>query len=164
MYRMAHTLSCLFLALALVLTGSGGAGPANGATLHVICGSDGTSTLWLDADGSPVDPGEHHPKCLNCLLSTAVLPEPAAVLTTLIPLRTAAGPARPAPPLSGPVAHLRPDLRGPPAMLPGDRRDGDRRTNTRLPHQPAFADIDIYQSYLQASVIDLRATMQSAPS
>lgn len=164
MYRMAHTLSCLFLALALVLTGSGGTGPANGATRHVICGSDGASTVWLDVEGTPVDPYEHHSKCMNCLISTAVLPEPADILTTPTPLRIAAGLARPTVPLSGPVAHLRPDLRGPPALLPGDRRDGDRRTNTRLPHQPALVTIDPYQSYSQASVIDLRATMQSAPS
>jgi len=163
MHRMAHTLSCLLVALALVLTGSGGTGPANGATMQVICGNDGASTIWLDVDGSPVDPDANHSKCLNCLPSAAVFPEPTILLATRIPLCIAAGPARPAAPLPGPVAHLRPDLRGPPALPPGDRRHGDRQNNTRPPH-PIAEMIDLYQSNSQASVIDPPGDHEERPS
>lgn len=158
MSRIARTLSCLLVTLALVLTGSGGARATDGATPYVICGSEGASTVWLDASGTPVDPEEHHAKCLQCLTSFAVLPEPAVMLLALILPQVSAGPVRPAPPLHGPIAHLRPDSRGPPALPPGDRRHGDRQNNTRLPHQNSDM-IDLYQSYLRPSVIDPRATM-----
>ncbi|GGH45484.1 hypothetical protein GVY41_02665 [Frigidibacter albus] len=163
MYRIAHTLSGVILALALVLTGSGATGPAHGATMQVICGSDGTSTIWLDGDGTPVNPDENHSKCLNCLPSAAVIPEAAVVLSTLIAQRIAAGPVRPNAALPGPVAHLRPDPRGSPALPPGDPSNGDRPTNARLPHQSA-AKIDFYQSHARTSVTDLRATSQDAPA
>lgn len=162
MKKLAQTLGCLVLALALVLTGPGGAGPAKGAMLVELCADGASSLVWIDAEGAPVLPGKSHAKCLDCLVFSPPLPEIADGRLTLVPLRTAASLSLPAPPHFQPVAHLRPAPRGPPAADDRSMRQGDPRPAFRSLHPSALRRIDFHQSTDLAGVIDPRATFESA--
>jgi hypothetical protein len=119
MKAIIHRISCLVLALALVLTGPGLAGPAKGAMLVELCAEDMPRLVWIDAEGNPIQPRETHIKCLDCLLSSAPPPEPARLRLGLAPLRVPTGLSLPIPPEPLPVAHRRPLPRGPPTLVGG---------------------------------------------
>lgn len=164
MQKLAQTLGCLVLALALVLTGPGGAGPVKGAMLVELC-ADGTASLvWIDAEGAPVAPGKFHAKCLDCLVFSPPLPEIADGRLTLASLRRAASLSLPTPLPCQPVAHLRPAPRGPPAADARAMRQGDPRPAFRSLHPSALRRIDFHQSNDPVGVIDPRATFESARS
>lgn len=162
MQKLTQTLGCLVLALALVLTGPGGAGPVKGAMLVELCADDASSLLWVDAEGVPIVPGQSHVKCLDCLVFSPPLPEITDGRLTLVPLRRAANLSLPAPPQCQPVAHLRPAPRGPPAADHRAMRQGDPRPASRSLHPSALQIIDFHQSAYLAGVIDPRATFESA--
>ncbi|MDZ4087851.1 MAG: hypothetical protein U1E69_13740 [Tabrizicola sp.] len=166
MQKLAQTLGCLVLALvlalALVLTGPGGAGPVKGAMLVELCADGATSLVWIDADGAPVVPGKSHAKCLDCLVFSPPLPEIADGRLTLASLRGTASLSLPAPPACQPVAHLRPAPRGPPAADARAMRQGDPRPAFRSLHPSALRQIDFHQSNDTAWVTDPRATFESA--
>jgi hypothetical protein len=111
MQRLAHILSCLILALALVLNGPGSVGPAKGAIMVTLCAGDAPATIWLDVDGNPVLPGQNHAKCLDCLLFAAPLPRTFSLLPLYAPLRIPAGRNLPVA-----VVPWHPDSRGPPRV------------------------------------------------
>lgn len=130
MLRVLHSLSCALLALALVLAGPGVPRAAEGATMLVICAGESTSTVWLDRDGNPVDPAAQRHNCPDCL--TFDLP-PSPTMTpavSRVPSGLAARTSLPGDLRAEPIAHLRPDPRGPPALSASCRRDGDPRHDT----------------------------------
>lgn len=158
MQRIVHSVSCLLLALALVLTGPGGSGPAKGAMLVELCAGDSPRLIWLDAGGNPVEPGKTHAKCLDCLLFSAPLPGTAAALPILDPRRVSSGPVLPDTQTTTPVAHLRPIPRGPPAASSEVWRYGDPRPAIWSLHLSALLPLDHDQVAAAAPVTDLRAT------
>jgi len=164
MQRIVHSFSCLILALALVLSGPGGTGPANGATMVVLCGGDTPSTIWLDADGNPVEPGVMHDKCLDCIIFSATLPETSALRSSLIPRRLPVGLIQAIPPKPEPIAHLRPDPRGPPLAPIVHRRDGGLRLVNWSLHLVASNRLDTYQAFPATLATGPRATFQRRPA
>jgi hypothetical protein len=159
MQRCVHSLACLLLALALVLTGPGGAGPAKGAMLVELCADDTTSLVWIDSAGNPIAPGRTHAKCLDCLLFSAPLPDEVAALLALDPLCADTGLSLPMSSLTHSIAHLRPMPRGPPATESLDMRHGDPRPCTRSLHPMAQPPLDFPQATHKARVTDLRANL-----
>jgi hypothetical protein len=145
MQRLAHITSCLILALALVLTGPGGAGPANGAIMVTLCAGDTAETIWLDADGNPVIPGADHAKCPDCLLFAAPLPRAFGSLPRMVPARLPAGPTLPVATAPWQIAHLRPDPRGPPLAPTDVRHQRDLRHSIWFQLQPTMSLPDLYQ-------------------
>jgi hypothetical protein len=73
MRRIVHRLCVLVLAFAVILTGPGGAGRAEGAMLVELCSGDATAAVWINAEGSPVTSNRALGKCLDCLLFSAPL-------------------------------------------------------------------------------------------
>ncbi len=118
MQRMPRLVLGLIVALALALTGPGtvGAGQsAPGLLPMVICGTDGTQTLWIDAQGNPADPADHCPDCPICLIQVpAALPDmPVAAHDAADAANRLVHPRHRAPAI-GPARHDRPEARGPP--------------------------------------------------
>lgn len=134
MQRAIHSLSCLMLALALVLSGPGGTAPAKGAMLVELCADGAPSLIWIDAEGTPVPPPGSHVKCLDCIIFSAPLPDRADGCLAPLPSRLALGLSLPAPPMARPIAHLRPIPRGPPPARGRVLRDGDLRPAMWSPH------------------------------
>lgn len=158
MQRIVQSLSCLLLALALALSGPGIAGPAKGAILVDLCAGDTPAQIWLDAEGNPVDPGDDHVKCLDCLLFSAPLPAAADGLLTPAPLGLPAGLAQSANPPTRPLAHLRPLPRGPPAAARAGLRHGQPRPVTRPPHPSHHLAHDTHQATAKVPPVAPRAT------
>ena len=100
----------------------GMAAAATGPGLHglselVICSEGGTQTVWLNADGEPVQPDEPCCNCLDCL----DLPAFSAVSPGQTARRARRGADRHPVPRQRLVRHPRPDLpqaRGPPFASP----------------------------------------------
>jgi hypothetical protein len=159
MQRIAHSLSCLVLAFALILTGPGGAGPAKGAMLVELCADDATSLVWIDAEGNPVTPGPAHIKCLDCLLFSAPLPNLADGLFSIDPLPVAPGMPLSAARPTHPVAHLHPIPRGPPAVKGDILRLGSLRHDFRSLEPLAKLSLEFHQAVLMAKVSDPRAIL-----
>lgn len=159
MQRIVHSLSCLVLAFALILTGPGGAGPAKGAMLVELCADTATSLVWIDAEGNPVAPGKMHAKCLDCLLFAAPLPNLSNGLLTFDPLRVATGLSLPVPPPTWPIAHLRPSPRGPPAVEREVLRFGGLRPDAWSLHPLALQSLDFHQAAHMARVTEPRAIL-----
>jgi hypothetical protein len=159
MQRFVHSLSCLVLAFALILTGPGGAGPAKGAVLVELCADAAASMVWIDADGNPIAPGKTHAKCLDCLLFSVPLPSLSNGLLTFDPLRVTTGLSLPVPPLSLPIAHLRPSPRGPPAMESEVLRFGGPRPFAWSLHLLALQSLDFHQAAQMVRVTDPRAIL-----
>lgn len=159
MQRIVQRLSCLLLALALVLTGPGGAGPAQGAMLVELCAGDSSSEIWIDADGNPVNPAERHGKCVYCLGLSAPIPD--AFEGPLAPdyQRRPAGPSLPALLYTPPIAYLRSLPRGPPTVVSEDLRYGDLRPDTRSRPLLAQLSLDSHQAKAPTGVTELRATL-----
>ena len=158
MQRIVQCLSCLLLALALVLTGPGGAGPAQGAVLVELCAGDSSSQIWIDGNGNPVNPSEIHGKCLYCLGLSAPLP---GAFDGLLPpdcLRRHTGPSLPVPLPIPSTAYLRTLPRGPPTAVSEDLRRGDPRTEPRSPPLLALLLLDSRQAKAPTGVTGLRAT------
>lgn len=164
MQTLVHRFTSLLLALALVLTGPGLAGPAKGAMLVELCADGAQKLIWLDAEGNPIQPGKVHTKCLDCLLFSATLPEPAGLRFLPAPLRVSAGLSLPVPPEPRPIAHLRPIPRGPPAAKGEDWRPADPRPDTRSLPWLALVGLDSHQAKPLAAVTKLRAIPESAPA
>lgn len=163
MKRLVRIFSCLCLSLALVLSGPGGPGPAKGATMLVICGDSGAELVWLDADGTPVEPGELGHSCPDCIVLDGVMPVSgmgAAMTFRLAPEPRVAVQARLAP---APAAHLRPDTRGPPAAQATCLRLWESRITQRSPTPDAALVIDFYQSICAMMETDLRTTSRGRP-
>jgi hypothetical protein len=157
MQRMVQTLFCLLLALALVLSGPGAMGPATGATMVVLCGGDTPTTLWLDAKGNPIDPGMSSHKCPHCLVFDAPSADAPALRMFLETLPVPSRLVLPVRPQPKSVAHLRPDPRGPPQVLPVGLRQGDPRSKARSLALMAPALLDPCQATPAAPAGDLRA-------
>lgn len=151
MNRYVHSLSCLLLALALVLTGPGAGGAATGATMVVLCGGDMPQTVWLDAKGNPVDPAEICDNCPYCLVFKAPPTDVFAPLPAfdVVPVQVRLGPDVPAVPR--PAGYLHPDPRGPPAQLPVSLCPRESRPNSRFPAEMADVDLDAYQALIAGS-------------
>jgi hypothetical protein len=145
MKPLGRILSCLLLTLALMAAGPGGAGHAGagaagagpGAVMLLdLCSGDLPGTVWLDAEGNPVDPGAARQHCPDCLVFSALPPQaavmPAARSATSVPLDPILRP-RPAP---AAAAHLRPTPRAPPAA-PALCRSAQRARPAALPPAPA---------------------------
>lgn len=162
MKAFVHRISCLLLALALVLTGPGLAGPAKGALLVELCAGDTPRMIWIDAEGNPIQPDRTHVKCLDCLQFSAPSPETASL--RLIPelLRVPTGLSLPIPPEPLPIAHLRPIPRGPPAVKSETVRLGDPRPKPWSLYPSAPQQLDIHQTAFRAPATDLRAIPESA--
>ena len=157
MPRIAHSLSCLLLAFALILTGPGGAGPAKGAMLVELCADDAASPVWIDAEGNPIAPGPLHAKCLDCLLFSAPLPNHADGLPARESLSVAAGLSLPLTRPIQPVAHLRPIPRGPPVVNGDIPRLGSLGHDFRPLELLATLPLEVHQALGMARVTDLRA-------
>jgi hypothetical protein len=154
MQRSVHILSCLILALALVLTGPGSVGPAKGAIMVTLCAGDTPVTIWLDADGNPVAPGASHAKCPDCLLFSAPLPKTFAQLPLFAPSRVPAGLTLLVGTAPWQIAHLRPDPRGPPRAPTGVSREPDPRLSPRSRLQSTLPMLDKDQASMS-----IRATV-----
>jgi hypothetical protein len=159
MQRIVHSLSCLVLAFALILTGPGGAGPAKGAMLVELCAADTTSLLWIDAEGNPISPGLHHAKCLDCLLFSAPLPNLADGLLPLDSLPVAPGLSQPVVRPMQPVAHLRPMPRGPPVVKGDILRLVSPRPDFRSVKPLATLPLEFHQVLHMVKLTDLRANL-----
>jgi hypothetical protein len=159
MQRIVHSLSCLVLAFALILTGPGGAGPAKGAMLVELCADTATSLVWIDAEGNPIAPGRMHAKCLDCLLFSAPLPNLSDGLLTFDPLRVATDLSLPVPPSTWPIAHLRPSPRGPPAVESEALRFGGLRPDAWSLHLLALQPLEFNQVARMARVTEPRAIL-----
>jgi hypothetical protein len=159
MQRIAHSLSCLVLAFALILTGPGGAGPAKGAMQIELCAEDAASLVWIDAEGNPVPPGLLHAKCLDCLLFSAPLPNLADGLLTINSLPVAPGLTLPVSRPTHPVAHLRPIPRGPPVVKGDILRLMSLRPDFRSLKPLAILPIDFYQVLRAAKLTDPRTIL-----
>jgi hypothetical protein len=154
MQRLAHILSCLILALALVLNGPGSVGPAKGAIMVTLCAGDAPATIWLDVDGNPVLPGQTHAKCLDCLLFAAPLPRTFSLLPLHAPLHIRTGLNQPVAVVPWQTAYLHPDSRGPPPAQADAFRNRDlcRAVQSRL--QSTLLQLDEYQA-----ILSIRATV-----
>jgi hypothetical protein len=159
MQRIVHSLSCLVLAFALILTGPGGAGPAKGAMLVELCADSATSLVWIDAEGNPIAPSRVHTKCLDCLLFSAPLPNLSDGLLTFDPLRAATDLSLPVPPPTWPIAHLRPSPRGPPAVESEVLRFGGLRPDAWSLHLLALQPLEYNQVTRMARVTEPRAIL-----
>lgn len=152
MQRIFHSLSCLILALALTLTGPGGAGPAKGDMLIEICSNGATSMVWADADGNPVPADRSHAKCLDCLFFSAPVPGTTIGLAARDSRPIAAGHSSFVPIPVLPVAHLRPIPRGPPMGSDGVVRIGDSKSDTSPHHSSDLQLLDHLQVAANARV------------
>lgn len=158
MQRILHIFTCFVLALSLALSGPGVVGPVKGAMLVELCADGSVQQIWLDADGSPVQPAKSHAKCLDCLLFSAPLPEMTTVTLALVPLRLPEKTVLPDAPETTPAPHLRPIPRGPPAAESEAGRVGDLRPLIRSLHLSALASLDPHQA-ARAPVTDPRAIL-----
>ena len=159
MPRIAHTLSCLMLAFALILTGPGGSGPAKGSMLVELCADQAVSLVWIDADGNPITPGPMHGKCLDCLIFSAPLPTPADGLVARNSLPVAPVLTLPVSSPAQPVAYLRPTPRGPPAAEGDMFRLGSLPRDSRFILPSAVDLLALYQAGIMAGPTDLRAIL-----
>lgn len=159
MQRFVHTLTCMFLALAMALAGPGIVGPVKGATLVALCADGSADRMWLDAEGNPTTPDRAHARCLDCLLFSAPLPDAAdgclsidqSGITPDLPL--------PAPILLRVYAHLRPDPRGPPTPANDAMRFGYPCADTRFLGLLAQPPLDCPQATRLIRVTDLRVRL-----
>lgn len=106
---------CLFLALALVLAGPGAARSAVQGTMLVLCANGATATVWLDQDGTPVDPAADCRTCPDCLTPTGTPAEPPLPLPAFVSRFVPAATAQVAAAVPPPLPLLFPAPRGPPA-------------------------------------------------
>jgi hypothetical protein len=159
MQRIAQCLTCLTLALALVLTGPGGAGPAKGAMLIELCAGDRSSQVWIDAEGNPVNPGKMHGTCLYCIDFTAPFPTAADGLLAPGRLPRRSGPSLPVSLPTPPIAYLRSLPRGPPVLARESLRLGDPRPDTRSLPPLVLILLDTHQVEPRTRVTELRATL-----
>jgi hypothetical protein len=146
MERIVRSLSCLFLALAVVLSGPGGSGSAHGATMVVLCGGETPGTVWLDANGNPVDPESPCYKCPSCLMFDAPSADRVVLRLTLeaLPVPVRLVPAVPLQPVL--AAHLRPDPRGPPPELSITTALAGSRLDARSHARTAPIRLDLRQA------------------
>jgi hypothetical protein len=159
MQKLVHSLSCLLLALVLILSGPGATGAANGATMVVLCSGDTPATVWLDAQGNPVDPAAACYKCPHCLMSDAPPADTAGLRLILDALPVPVRLVLAVPPLPSPVAYLCPDPRGPPPPLSDSLRLGDQRPKARSLVRMVPTWLDHYQVSRRALAGVLRATL-----
>jgi hypothetical protein len=159
MPRIAHTLSCLLLAFALILSGPGGSGPAKGALLVELCADKAVSLVWIDDDGNPITLGQEHGKCLDCLIFSAPLPRPADGLVARNPLPVAPGLSLPVSSPPQTVAYLRPTPRGPPTAEGAMFRLGSLPRDSRFSLPSAVDLLALYQAKSMAGPTDLQAIL-----
>lgn len=116
MQRLVAPFLCLFLALSLVMAGPGAARSVVRGTMLVLCANGVAATVWLDQDGTPVDPAADCRTCPDCLTPATFAAEPPlplpAFVSRIVPAATLQAAAEVPPPL--PV--LFPVPRGPPAI------------------------------------------------
>lgn len=116
--RLLHALCKILMVFALTL-GTATAMPVradHSLTQMVICGENGAKTVWLDASGTPAEPGHDCEECPKCIVfhSVAVtFPQKARPWVAPRRIRT---PIRSTEALPRQRAHLRPALRGPPCV------------------------------------------------
>lgn len=115
MQRLSTLLTGLIVALALVLAGPGAARVAVKGTMTVICAHGDVAAVWLDDDGTPVDPAEACRTCPDCLAAGLVLLDPplqpAVFVARIVPAVAMLHPAA----VPVPTPQLFPAPRGPPA-------------------------------------------------
>lgn len=145
MQRITHSLSCLVVAIALILVGPGVSGPTKGDMLIEICSDDATRMVWIDAEGNPVSSDGNHAKCLECLLFSAPPPGISDGLLARRPRLLAAGHSRLAPRPVLPIAYLRPVPRGPPAAQDSVMRVGAPYPDAQTDHSSGQRLLDHQQ-------------------
>jgi hypothetical protein len=145
MQKLIQSVSCLLLALALVLSGPGASVAASGATMVVICSGDTPGTVWLDTEGNPVDPDASCYKCPECLMFDLLSADMPTLRLTHdvrpVPVRLVLG----IPPMPKPAAYLCSDPRGPPPALPVSLRREESRSNARSLARMILINLDSYQ-------------------
>lgn len=117
MKRLSAPFLCLLLALALVLAGPGAARSAVGGTMLVLCANGASETVWIGADGEPVDPAADCRTCPDCMMPTAGAVDPALPQPLFVSRLVPAGRIQVAAVVPVPMPLLFPAPRGPPAAL-----------------------------------------------
>lgn len=115
MKRLFAPFVYLLLALALVLAGPGAARSAVGGTMLVLCANGAAKTVWIGADGEPVDPAADCLTCPDCMTPTAGLADPVLSQAPFVLRIVPAGHAQVAAVVLVPTPPLFPAPRGPPA-------------------------------------------------
>lgn len=122
MIRILHVAAVFILVLALGLVGT-----TRAMALHqvqplaamVICSGEGTETIYLDANGNPVDHSTDCATCPDCIGgSVPFLPSSTAAQVSRTP--AVASGLSPAFVSLPPAPHLRPETRGPPPVAHDD--------------------------------------------